>query len=199
MSTIIVNSILRIIVVQIVKRIGIQSESFELMHITLFVFLAQFINTGIMPILSTANFSQTPLESIPLRNFYKDFTEQWYLDAGAGIIKTMCLQAMIPYGNMFGIIILQKLRKWKDTGSLKSQNPIVTKSVNILEFVNNHAGDEVELPIQYSFIFNTIFVTFTYGLAMPILFVITFFTLINVYITETILFAYYYQKPPVYG
>jgi hypothetical protein len=68
----------------------------------------------------------------------------------------------------------------------------VTKSVTILEFVHNYAGEEVELPIRYSFIFNTIFVTFTYGLALPLLFISTFITLINVYITETILFAYYY-------
>lgn len=55
------------------------------------------------------------------------------------------------------------------------------------------------LPLQYAFMFNTIFVTFTYGLALPILFIITFLTIINVYICQTILFAYYYKKPPIYG
>ena len=34
---------------------------------------------------------------------------------------------------------------------------------------------------------------------MPILFPITFFTLINMYVSERFLFAYYYRKPPVFG
>ena len=55
------------------------------------------------------------------------------------------------------------------------------------------------LPLQYAFMFNTIFVTFTYGIALPVLFIITLFTMINVYITQTILFAYYFKKPPAYG
>ena len=86
-----------------------------------------------------------------------------------------------------------------DSGEFSQTKEINTKSVTISEFVNRYSGPEVQLPIRYSFIFNTIFVTFTYGLAIPILFLTTTITLINVYITETILFAYYYQKPPVYG
>ena len=49
----------------------------------------QFINTGIIPVLSTANFAGTVLEFFPLRNFYKDFSEQWFLDIGLNMVKTM--------------------------------------------------------------------------------------------------------------
>jgi hypothetical protein len=55
------------------------------------------------------------------------------------------------------------------------------------------------MHIRYSFVFNTIFVTFTFGLALPILFPITFFTMINMYVSERYLFAYYYRKPPMFG
>lgn len=41
--------------------------------------------------------------------------------------------------------------------------------------------------------------TFTFGLMMPILFPISLLALINHYITEKYLFAYYYRKPPMYG
>ena len=34
---------------------------------------------------------------------------------------------------------------------------------------------------------------------MPILFPITLFTLVNMYVAERFLFAYYYRKPPVFG
>ena len=55
------------------------------------------------------------------------------------------------------------------------------------------------MHIRYAFIFNTIFVNFTYGLALPLLFPITLFTMINMYISERYLFAYYYRKPPIIG
>ena len=86
-----INYLLQQLVIFVVENIGIRKESDQLQQICFFVFLAQFINTGIIPILSTANFSDTILEFIPLRNFYKDFSEQWYLDIGCNIIKTMCV------------------------------------------------------------------------------------------------------------
>ena len=71
--------------------------------------------------------------------------------------------------------------------------------MTISQFVEQHCGQEAELFKGYAFIFNTIFVTFTYGMALPILFPITMLTLINMYITEKILYAYFYRKPPMYG
>ena len=80
-----------------------------------------------------------------------------------------------------------------------SQKIPSTTKVTISEFVDSHAGQEAELYKSYAFIFNTIFVTFTYGMALPILFPITFVTLINMYVCEKILFAYFYRKPPMYA
>ena len=65
--------------------------------------------------------------------------------------------------------------------------------------MDSHAGPHTEFHIRYAFLFNSIFVCFTYGLALPILFPITLFTMINMYISEKYLFAYYYRKPPMFG
>eukprot|EP00351_Strombidinopsis_sp_SopsisLIS2011_P002322 CAMPEP_0116881782 /NCGR_PEP_ID=MMETSP0463-20121206/13840_1 /TAXON_ID=181622 /ORGANISM="Strombidinopsis sp, Strain SopsisLIS2011" /LENGTH=74 /DNA_ID=CAMNT_0004533963 /DNA_START=2417 /DNA_END=2641 /DNA_ORIENTATION=- len=44
----------------------------------------------------------------------------------------------------------------------------------------------------------TSFITFMYGLAMPILFPIAAITFLNLYIVEKLLLSYWYQNPPTY-
>lgn len=46
---------------------------------------------------------------------------------------------------------------------------------------------------------NFVFVSFTYGLIMPILFPITLLALVNLYVVERYQFAYLYRKPPIMG
>ena len=47
-------------------------------------------------------------------------------------------------------------------------------------------------------ILNTVWVTFMFGLALPMLFPIAAFTFFNYYFCEKVLLTYYYQKPPMY-
>lgn len=62
-----------------------------------------------------------------------------------------------------------------------------------------HAGPEVKLDLQYAYIFLMVFTTFTFGIALPLLFPICAFAITNLYISEKIQFAYLYRKPPNYG
>lgn len=43
-----------------------------------------------------------------------------------------------------------------------------------------------------------VFVAFTYGLLMPMVFPIAAFSLFNIYVVETIMMAYFYNIPPMY-
>ena len=42
------------------------------------------------------------------------------------------------------------------------------------------------------------FVAFTHGIAIPMLFPITFFGILNIYISEKLAFAYFYRQPPLF-
>ena len=44
-----------------------------------------------------------------------------------------------------------------------------------------------------------VFTTFTYGIALPLLFPICAFGMFNLYVSERLQFAYLYRKPPSYG
>ena len=46
---------------------------------------------------------------------------------------------------------------------------------------------------------NYIFVSFTYGLILPVLVPITLIAFVNLYIVERYQFAYIYRKPPIMG
>ena len=54
------------------------------------------------------------------------------------------------------------------------------------------------MHFKYAAILNTIWVTFMFGLALPLLFPIAALTFINYYFCEKVLLTYYYQKPPMY-
>ena len=103
----------------------------------------------------------------------------------------------MPYNTVFNVIKDTKLRQIKDAGCAKEITK--TKSKTIQQFVDIHAGQSTPFHIRYAYIFNSIFVCFTYGLALPLLFPITLLAMINMYISERYLFAYYYRKPPLYG
>ena len=61
------------------------------------VFVAQFINTGILLLLTTANFQGTVLAFIPIRNNYSDFTSEWYIVTGKSLVMAMIVNAFMPY------------------------------------------------------------------------------------------------------
>ena len=67
-----------------------------------------------------------------------------------------------------------------DTG-LKNQKK--TKAKTVQQYIDSHTGPDAELYLQYSLIFVSIFVCFTYGLVLPILFPITLFMMINQFIS----------------
>lgn len=54
------------------------------------------------------------------------------------------------------------------------------------------------MHFKYSSIIMQVYISFMYGMMIPILFPIALFGLINMYVNERILLAYYYKQPPVY-
>lgn len=61
-----------------------------------------------------------------------------------------------------------------------------------------YSGPEYFMHFKYSTIMNVCFVTFMYGLAIPMLFPIAFFCFLILYISERIQLTYFYKKPPMF-
>ena len=94
----------------------------------------------------------------------------------------MLIQAVMPFIQLAITRATLAVKRFYDRGSF-SEN-FETKKVTIQQYVALYAGPEAELHFKYSAIMNSIFISFAYGLIVPILFPITLFSLVNLYITE---------------
>ena len=123
----------------------------------------------------------------------------YYRKVGSTIYQTMIIKSLLPWFKVGLISLVKCTKRFKDSGC--SFNDLIprSKSKTVENYVNIRLGPEVKLDLQYSYILMMLFTTFVHGMALPLLFPITAFAMMNVAITEKILFAYIYKKPIEYG
>ena len=151
---------------------------------------------------ANANFKNTPLSylSFIIDFNFNDMSGDYYRKVGSTIYKTMCIKSILPWIKLAIISFVKCTKRIKDSGCCSKTLLIPnTKSRTPEHFIDSRVGPEVKLDLQYSFILMMIFTTFVHGMALPLLFPITAFAMINVYASEKILFAYIYRKPKLYG
>ena len=146
-------------------------------------FYSMFVNTALIQLLSNANFQQTILRVIPIRNQFNDFVSDWYVVIGRSLQNTMLMTAFLPYITFLIAFASKKLTVIKDRKH-DIRNQFATKMITIQQYVNAYSGPDVTLFARYASVLNQVFVAFTYGLALPLLFPICLIGLINMYITE---------------
>lgn len=73
-----------------------------------------------------------------------------------------------------------------------------TSKTTIQSYVNLYSGPPHSMNYKYSLVASTVWITFMYGLALPLLFPIAAFTFFNLILMERILITYYHSKPPMY-
>ena len=146
------------------------------------------------------NFQGTGLEAlsvIGLNGPYNSLSEEWYYVVGDQIIFTQLTQSFLPFINVITLVIISKIIRVLDSGSCKKIDK--TKAKTIQRYIEIYAGPEVRFYKGYAILMNSIFVTFAFGLVIPVLFPITLLTISSLYFTEKLMFAYFYKKPPMYG
>ena len=114
----------------------------------------------------------------------------------------MVINSIFPYINFFVLSYLPRyLKRALDSGKIlfwKHWHVSSTKKKTIQQFVDLYAGPELQIHFRYSSILNMVFATFMHGMALPILFPIALFGMINIFVSERFLLAYYYRQPPLY-
>lgn len=132
-----------------------------------------------------------------MRNQYPDFNDTWYESIAPQLTQTMFIAAIYPYLEIviFGGIMLLKIAVDR---SCKCCNKTKTKAKTTQQFVNTYSGPEYLMHFKYSSILTQVFVSFMYGLFIPILFPIAAFGILNMYIVEKGGLLWYYRRPPVY-
>ena len=85
-----INLFIRTLCIWLIDSIGYERDSERVSKIMVAVFVASFINTGILILLNNANFKYYRLISwIPIKNTYSDLDYLWYLNVGPSIVQTI--------------------------------------------------------------------------------------------------------------
>jgi hypothetical protein len=159
------------------------------------------INSGIILLLVNANLQFSPINFLPIYNIYTDISADWYSDIGWTITQSMIIMASMPIALISGFYGMKVAYRYLDAGfyCCKKQSDIKTKKVTQKQYKDLWSGNGYFMYAQYSSCSVQIYVSFIYGVACPIIFLITFFSLTILYISERLNLAYWHPRPPMYG
>jgi len=191
--------VIRTINIKLIGNIGYETVSKEVSLIMLSIFWATFINTGIILLFTNAELKDTPypFALFPIHNQYPDLNENWYEEIGPQLTKTMFIMAIYPYLEMVIFGGLWNLYKVLDKSCCCFEKH-KTKATTPFKFISLYAGPAYLMHFKYSSILTQVYISFMYGLFIPILFPIAAFGIFNMYMVEKFALLYYYRKPPMY-
>jgi len=148
-----------------------------------------------------ANFVYSPLAFIPINNIYPDLNADWYGDIGWTITQSMIIMAGLPVCFLGGFWWMKVCYRWLDAGFFCCTKQIdrKTKTTTQKQYKDLWSGFGYVMYSQYSSVAVQIFVSSIYGIMCPVLYPITFFSLVTMYTMERLNLAYWHPRPPMYG
>ena len=196
-----VNFVLRIILVDLIKSLRLRTVTEETNYTMVSIFIGQFVNTGILLTLNSANFKDIdggngPLSWIFMVGDLTDFNVQWYRSVGAIIMKTMFMTALWPLIEVAMFWSILNFSRWLDRGF--GFDTFVTGMPTVQAYIDLYAGPEYLIHYRYATILLNIGVAFLYGTAMPYLYLCALLAFVILYINERLLVCYYYREPPAF-
>jgi hypothetical protein len=131
------------------------------------IFLMSYYNTGLLLIIRFENKNILPCI----------FTPKWLVFYGKMIVTSLILSNFMPY---LGPIIKSVVRR----------GCFCCKKSKI----KTHLNEDFPMVKRYAAILKTVFICFTYGFAIPMLFVVAFFVLFVQFFLDKLLVAFYYRE-----
>lgn len=184
---VVINLVIQGLCIVLTRLVGYHDYSVEISRSCRFIFYGQFINFTLAQVIANANFKNTPFNFIQQGNAqFHDFSSDFYATVGSIVYKTMMIKSFLPWLKCLGFTLGTNIKRRKDSGMTAFDKIPRTKCLTIKQFVTIHAGPEVKLDLQYAYIFLMVYTTFTFGVALPLLFPICAFAMTNLYITEKI-------------
>jgi hypothetical protein len=168
----------------------------ELRARALYLFVLQFINTGLLVLLLNAQIT-SPTFSLLRSGENSDFNASWYTSVGTSIILTMLLNIIVPHVMPFLLTLYASMKRCCDRDC--SDNRKITHKYTQAELNELHLGPEMQIDERYAQLYNTIFVCLGYSAGMPLLVPILFGYVVITLAVDSCLFATSYRTPPNYS
>ena len=197
----VINIVLRTVNTKLIEYIGYPSVSRRTMNVMEAVFVTSFINTGIILLFTNADLRYSVLSFIPINAQYPDIGQNWYLDISSALARTMLVMAVFPYIEFAIGFTMKTVFRLLDSGCFccrKGRAKFRTKKVTLQQYINLYAGPDYIIHFKYASIIVQVYVSFMYGMFVPILYPIALFGIFNMYVIERLCLAYFYKQPPMY-
>lgn len=138
-----------------------------------------------------------PFFSQVLKGRDTDFSDKWYKDTGATIVRAMIIASLFPIIEvcMFGTYRWVKRMLDRKCGS----DMFVSRKRSIQQYVDIQVGPDFLIHFRFAGQLNMVFVCLMYGTGIPLLFPISLFAFTLLYFVERFCVFYYYKQPPMLG
>lgn len=193
-----INYVLRLFIIALIIYVGYPTESEQTSMITDWVFATQFLNTAFLLLAANANMAeQGPILGFIFKGTIPDFDDKWFNDVGYSMMYAMefniywpLLEFVCYWGMRFGFRLLDR--------GLTSCDTYQTKCTTLQQYVELYSGPVYFIHYKYSSILNIAFVTFMYGLGIPVMYPIAVAQFFILYLVEKLMIYYSYRQPPMY-
>lgn len=162
------------------------------------IFLCQYINTALLYTFAYHSFGaddrvrvQNRMQDVLVGPF-DEFDRRWYMVIGASVTLISIFISVQPHIGLLFKAIGLNLRRCADRGC--TQNKRKTKQVTQAEYEDLYTGPEFILQIRYSQILAQIFITMSFSSGLPILYLITFVSLVISFWVDKYLMLRFFRK-----
>ena len=167
LSNVVSNVVLRklMVVLTLYEKHG--TLSYEQTSLAMKIFLVQFLNTGVSPVIANAKISELDtvsrkgnVELFLSSGQFPDFLPGWYQDVGKSLAYFLAIQVVSrPAAALFTRVVLPLVKR-----KLSRKFSITQRQMNKMR-----EGPDFELAIRYGELLNIIFIAVFYSTCMPLL------------------------------
>ena len=167
LANVLSNTILRYLMVILTLYEKHGTLSYEQTSLAMKIFLVQFLNTGVSPVIANAKISELDavsrkgnVEMFLSSGQFPDFLPGWYQDVGKSLAYFLAIQVVSrPAAAFFSRVALPRVKQ-----KLSRKFCITQRQMNKMR-----EGPDFELAIRYGELLNIIFIAVFYSTCMPLL------------------------------
>ncbi|CAK84170.1 unnamed protein product (macronuclear) [Paramecium tetraurelia] len=164
------------------------------------IFLAQFLNTGLILLISNIDFGNSTRNDAPktvrflFGGKYGDIDSKWCQNIGIVLLLTLLINILTQPIMLMVEIIIRYVRKAYDQCSC-CLNEKKTRQQNYQDFKDLYKGEEFRVELRYAQILTALYICVMYSPALPFLYFITMLTVWFLYFVDKISIFNTYRKP----
>lgn len=164
-----------------------------------YVFLVLFFALGILPF--WAAFDVSYLGSNFLNwlfgGIYTDFVSDWFEDVIGFMVQVYRIQICFPLIEFTTKSVGRHVKRVLDQCKFCPTDMTRTKTPTMAMLYDKYMGPDFHISYKYSYILVYVFVAFTWGTVVPLMFLLSTVGLTIMFIVERMMVHYSYNHPPM--